>query len=386
MRDVDRVQRLAWIRHYEATGSAGAVCTSFGISRPTFRKWLRRFQAQGPQGLDEPSRKPVSSPNRKVFAREEGLILSLRREGRLGVHKIRAALRDVGIDLSSDTILKVLRRADEPPLRRPSRIGAVSLRPEPRTPLAGLAPVDGESPDRLAEAIAALITDGRLRPGQKLSESVLGGMLGVGRAGVRSALQRLAPGGLVVLQRNRGAFVNNPSIPEVEEAYAARRLIESEIVADVCRHCTAHDVRMLRRHVDSQTEAQRSGARGALIRSLSDFHVVLASLGENRILADFVKTLVAKTSLAVVLYDHVGSSCAIEEHAGLIDLMAAGDVAGAQRLMVQHLTANQRRLPRAEAVEAPPVLAGTDRRAASAIGRGEPRSVGDRGEVLSRTD
>ncbi|MDQ0396467.1 FCD domain-containing protein [Labrys monachus] len=340
-----RTDRLAWIEAYENIGSVGAVCARFGISQPTFRKWLRRYREQGPAGLDEPSRRPASSPNRKVFEREETLILDLRRRHGHGIHRIRRELESQGIALSTDTILKVLRRAGEPPLR-PSRAPA-GLTPPAPAPRAEPPPAPRGVPnDQLAEAIARLITDGRFRPGQKLSEAALGDLLGAGRAAVRTALHKLEPGGLVVLQRNRGAFVNNPSMSEVEQAYAARRLIEGEVVADVCRHCTAHDVRLLRRHVEQQAEAEKAGDRGSLIRLLTEFHSLVASLGESRVLEDFVRTLSVKTSLAVLLYDHVGSSCAIEEHARLIDLIAAGDEAGARRLIEQHLTTNQGRLPK----------------------------------------
>jgi len=348
---MDKADRLAWMQAYESTGSVTAVCTAFDISRPTFRKWYRRYQAQGVDGLEEPSRRPASSPNRKVFEREEQLILALRQQ-RLGIQKIRAALQRQNISLSTDTILKVLRRAGEPALRPARRADA--LHPILAGGDPGTSPGrPSATPDRLAEAIARLITDGHLVPGQKLSESMLSTMLGAGRAPVRTALQKLAPSGLVVLQPNRGAFVNDPSIEEVEQAYAARRLIEGEIVADLCRHCTAHDIRQLRRHVETQLEAERSGDRGARIRLLTEFHTLLASLGENRALEEFVRHLAVKTSLAVVLYDHVGSACAIEEHSHLIDLIAAGDIAGAVTLMTTHLTTNQSRLP--TAVEARPL-------------------------------
>jgi DNA-binding GntR family transcriptional regulator/transposase len=352
---MDKSDRLAWIEAYEATGSVSKVCATYGVSQPTFRKWLRRYQAQGEAGLEEPSRRPASSPNRKVFEREESLILDLRRRERLGIHKIKSELSKRGVDLSTDTILKVLRRAGEPALRAP-RTPANPARPVALGDGLDLSPTQrGAANDRIAEAIATLITNGDFRPGQKLSESALSDRLGVGRAPVRAALQRLAPSGLVVLQRNRGAFVNNPSMPEVEQAYAARRLIEGEIVADVCRHCTANDVRLLRRHVEQQAEAERSGDRGALIRLLTEFHTLVASLGENRALEEFVKILAVKTSLAVLLYDHVGSSCAIEEHGRLIDLMAAGDAEGARALIESHLTTNQSRLPKAQPAALPSV-------------------------------
>jgi transposase len=50
--------RLAWVELYAKTGDAGLVCRRCGISRPTLRKWWRRYQADGEAGLVEHSRRP----------------------------------------------------------------------------------------------------------------------------------------------------------------------------------------------------------------------------------------------------------------------------------------------------------------------------------------
>lgn len=343
--------RLRWMEAYEATGNAGAVCLRFGVSRPTLRKWWRRYKETGLVGLEDTSRKPASSPNQKVFEREEGLILGLRRSESLGVHRLKSELRRRhGIDLSAETILKVLKRAGEP--MKTARSDTAEEPPRPRPP-AGEARQFGRgglfhglaSDDRVANAIASLIVNERFRPGQKLSEANLAAKLGVGRTLIREALRRLAFAGIVALQRNRGAFVADPSLAEVQQAYAARRLIEGEIVTDVCRHCTAHDIRALRRHLERQVEARVSGDRGRFVQLLTEFHSLLASLGENRLLETFVRQLAAKTSLAVLLYDGEPPACAIEEHAALIDLLAAGNAPAARELMNRHLTGHQERLP-----------------------------------------
>lgn len=104
-------QRRAWLAAYQDLGDAGAVCRRFGISRPTLRKWLRRFEVDGEAGLQERSRRPHTSPKTKADADVEGWILSLRRERRLGVKRIRAELRRLhGVQLSSAVIHKVLVR------------------------------------------------------------------------------------------------------------------------------------------------------------------------------------------------------------------------------------------------------------------------------------
>jgi transposase-like protein len=111
--------RLGWIRLYEELGNAGVVCRRCGISRPTLRKWWRRYRAEGESGLESRSRRPHHSPKRKVFGHEEELILALRRERRLGVKRLRIELiREHGLRLALDTIHKVLVRHGERHLKR----------------------------------------------------------------------------------------------------------------------------------------------------------------------------------------------------------------------------------------------------------------------------
>ena len=114
--------RLSWVELYARTGDAGLVCRRCGISRPTLRKWWRRFQSEGEAGLVEKSRRPHRPAGQKVFPEQEDLILALRRERRLGVKQLRNELiRQHQLTLSLDTIHRVLVRHGEQVLKRPRR-------------------------------------------------------------------------------------------------------------------------------------------------------------------------------------------------------------------------------------------------------------------------
>ena len=56
--------RLAVLGHAEeVSGSIAATCRYYGISRPTFFKWLRRYEEHGDEGLRDRSSAPFHSPN-----------------------------------------------------------------------------------------------------------------------------------------------------------------------------------------------------------------------------------------------------------------------------------------------------------------------------------
>jgi len=112
--DADIRKRLRWVQLYEELGNAGVVCLRCGISRPTLRKWWARYQALGEEGLREESRRPKSSPAKKVFSDQEKLIADLRKR-KLGHRRIQNELhRLYEISLSTATIHKVLERLKKP--------------------------------------------------------------------------------------------------------------------------------------------------------------------------------------------------------------------------------------------------------------------------------
>jgi transposase-like protein len=90
--DKEIQQRLQWVKLYEQSGDAGLVCRRCGISRPTLRKWVLRYQANGIDGLRSLSRRPLSSPNAKVSDHHEHLILVLRSQRNLGARRIQSEL------------------------------------------------------------------------------------------------------------------------------------------------------------------------------------------------------------------------------------------------------------------------------------------------------
>ncbi len=106
---------------YHETGNAGLVCTECGISRPTLRKWLRRYEEAGEDGLKSQSRRPLNSPKRKISEAVRTEILRLRAEHK-GARRIQNELRFHDHQkLSLATIHKVLLEACVKPLVRPRR-------------------------------------------------------------------------------------------------------------------------------------------------------------------------------------------------------------------------------------------------------------------------
>jgi transposase len=52
------------IRYWqEVSGNVAKMCRNYGVSRPTYYKWLQRYEKHGIEGLRDGSSRPHSSKN-----------------------------------------------------------------------------------------------------------------------------------------------------------------------------------------------------------------------------------------------------------------------------------------------------------------------------------
>src|SRR3954451_2001739 len=105
--------RLAVLRHAEeGSGSVAATCRYYGISRPTFYKWLHRHEGDGEEGLRDRSSAPLHSPN--VTKTEiVGKIIHLRQHYHFGPLKIAMYLKRYhDVEIGHSGVYRVLKRLD----------------------------------------------------------------------------------------------------------------------------------------------------------------------------------------------------------------------------------------------------------------------------------
>lgn len=196
------------------------------------------------------------------------------------------------------------------------------------------------SDETIYQEIYGAIVDHRLAPGTKLTEDALGEVFGVSRTRINRVLQRLAHENIVTLQRNRGASVAAPSIEEAREVFAARRILESGIVAAIAESASPEELTALSEHVCSERDAEERGELSRTIQLSGGFHLRVAEILGNRALNEFLRELVSRTSLIIALYEHAGAHyCGHDDHDALVEAIARGDSAAAAAAMTGHLQA-----------------------------------------------
>ncbi|OGA99614.1 MAG: GntR family transcriptional regulator [Burkholderiales bacterium RIFCSPHIGHO2_12_FULL_69_20] len=199
--------------------------------------------------------------------------------------------------------------------------------------------------ERIVESITAAIVERRLMPGTKLAEQKIADLFGVSRTIVRQALNQLSRDRLVTLAPARGAHVAMPSVDEARQVFEVRAMIEGAMVRQLCARITAAQITELRAHLrDEQAAVGRTDVPGRT-RLLADFHVVLARLLGNEVLARLLADLLSRSSLIALMYQSSHSAGHSQaEHVQIVDAIERRDARAAARLMEQHLASVQRYL------------------------------------------
>lgn len=193
------------------------------------------------------------------------------------------------------------------------------------------------SPTRtIVDALTRAIVEHRLQPGTKLAEQKLADHFGVSRTLVRQALFQLVQKHLVKMEPARGAFVAVPSVEEARQVFQVRRLLEAEMVRQFVRCVTPAKIRALRDHMAHEKAAM--GHASERQQLLGDFHVRIAELADNAVLAQILRDLVSRSSLITLMYQRDSFAAhSQEEHVELVKALAAKDEKRAVKLMDDHL-------------------------------------------------
>lgn len=203
----------------------------------------------------------------------------------------------------------------------------------------------GDMTDRIVESITAAIVERRLVPGTKLAEQKIADIFKVSRTIVRQALIQLGRDRLVTLEKAHGAHVAMPSIEEARQVFEMRNMLESALVRHLCARITDAQVAQLKAHLLDERRAVKRGDVALRTRLLADFHVVLAQLLGNQVLADALGDLLNRSQLIALMYQ---SSLSAEEshreHVLLVAAIERRDADAAAHLMAHHLHSVERKL------------------------------------------
>lgn len=204
---------------------------------------------------------------------------------------------------------------------------------------------DPSTDDLIYEKIHAAIAGQDLPPGMRLREDEMRQIFGVSRARIRKVFARLAYAGLVTIEPNKGASVFQPTPREAREIFAARRGIEGTIVRLIAGRLEKAQRDLLARHIDAEAAAEDRRDWTEMVRLSGEYHLRLAEIAGNTILLRFLRELITREALVILVYEKPGKpSCSHQEHTRVLDALVAGDGDKAAALMDEHLANIEDRL------------------------------------------
>jgi len=198
--------------------------------------------------------------------------------------------------------------------------------------------MDNSTTSSIVEALTRAIVEHRLLPGAKLAEQKLASHFGVSRTLIRQALFQLSQNKLIRMEPARGAFVAAPSVTEAQQVFTVRRMLEAEMVRAFLKEVTPAKIKALRAHIQQERQAVSQGDVTGRTELLGDFHVRMAELMGNQVLAEILRELISRCALITLMYQsrHAAAHSS-DEHEDIVAALAAKDESLAVQLMHDHL-------------------------------------------------
>lgn len=215
--------------------------------------------------------------------------------------------------------------------------------------------------DQIIDQLIALISDGKLKPGDKLpSETALMEQFGVGRSSLREAVGALSLIGMLTVRPGQGTHVSAAagdsfSKPlrwgmlvgwreKLHEFIEARIALEQTLVGMAAERATEAEIEEIRR-AHHLLKASKLTRRKAIQADL-DFHMSIANASHNSVLARFLEELrqpvrnwMEQKASLFGGYDRV-----YEQHDAVFNAILDRDPVRAQRMIKEHLEAVGERL------------------------------------------
>ncbi len=189
---------------------------------------------------------------------------------------------------------------------------------------------------QIRDALVRRIVSGELEPGERLVETRIAEDYGTSQAPVREALRELEAIGMVETRPRRGTFVRHFIQQTLKESYVVRAALE-EAATRLALPAGTVPFEALHADVAAMRAAAERGDVQAVGSASVSFHRHVIDAAGNELLKGAWEALQieARTAVTLLAVEPVLSEVA-EEHAELLAVLEAGDLAAACRLTRDH--------------------------------------------------
>jgi DNA-binding GntR family transcriptional regulator len=194
--------------------------------------------------------------------------------------------------------------------------------------------------ERVYRSLKEDVLAARVGRDELLLEQALAERYGVSKTPVREALRLLVHEGLLLVLPRKGYMVRPVGIQDVAEVFELRRILEPPLCAEAARRRSPEQVAAMEQSVEIE-RLLADPSLEEMEQSLGLHKLIAEATGNNRAAA-IVRALVEDAArlpwLVPILKDSPGRPN-VEEHAGIVAAIAAGDADAAAAAMLAHLEA-----------------------------------------------
>ncbi|MCP4721991.1 MAG: GntR family transcriptional regulator [Desulfobacteraceae bacterium] len=153
------------------------------------------------------------------------------------------------------------------------------------------------------DKIKVAISKGYIKKGDKLKEVSLSKSLNMSRATVKGAFKRLVYEGLAEHEPYKGVSVVNPSPEYIKESYQVRAQLEEMATILAAKKLGSKDFNSLHKLIQEEEEVFKARALDQYHKINSAFHLKIAEKSGNRVLIHYIRELLQKTNIYLILFD-----------------------------------------------------------------------------------
>ena len=193
--------------------------------------------------------------------------------------------------------------------------------------------------DWVYEEVRQAIIELRLKPGEPLREATMAEQLGVSKTPVREALARLEQEGLVETTSFKGAVVSGYSSEDLKEIYELRELLEGAAARAAATSASEETLTRLAALVAESRELHARDDLAGLAALLGAFDLLIYEQVANERIRALIENLKAHLARIGRLTEEIPGrvKASVQEHAAIVDAIAAHDADGAERSMRIHI-------------------------------------------------
>lgn len=191
----------------------------------------------------------------------------------------------------------------------------------------------------LVAGIRDLITQGELRPGEKVSEAQLCKRFDVSRTPLREALKVLAAEGMVELRPRRGAVVASLQPEEIDEIFPIMAALEALAGEMLCKRATPADVARLQALHDRLVAEYKQGDEAAYLLANRAFHETVFELADNPTLRTLYAQILTRIRACRFVVSKTAENWrrAVQDHEEIMQAIQANDGRRLSRLLRRHV-------------------------------------------------